>query len=83
MTPGEFNNLYDILQKRLEPHENKGRGRNGTVGGQSALASTLEWLAGHGVSAGADGPRMARSTTYHKIKLGIDAINDCGRLRIK
>ena len=83
MDPDEFNELYEMLRTRLECDERMGRGGNGTIAGEWALASTLQWLAGHGVSAGADGPRMAKSTTYAKIKLGLDAINDCGRLRIK
>lgn len=79
----EFKTLYEMLRRRLDCDEKKGRGRNGTVKGEWILASTLQWLAGHGVSAGADGPRMARSTAYDKIERGLSAINDCGRLRIK
>lgn len=83
MEPKEFDKLYEMLRTRLEGDERKGRGRNGTIAGEWVLASTLQWLAGHGVCAGADGPRMARSTAYAKIQRGLDAINDCGRLRIR
>ncbi|CAN0168128.1 unnamed protein product [Pylaiella littoralis] len=83
MNHSEFKGLYKILQTRLECNPALGRGHNGTVAGEWALASTLQWLAGHGVSAAADGPRMAQSTAYAKIYRGLDAINNCGRLRIK
>lgn len=83
MEPKEFNRLYRMLRGRLECDASKGRGRNGTITGEWALASTLQWLAGHGVTSAADGPRMATSTACAKIKGGLDAINDWGRLRIK
>ncbi|CAB1116606.1 unnamed protein product [Ectocarpus sp. CCAP 1310/34] len=83
MSPKEFKGLYEMLRGRLECHGPEGRGHNGTIAGEWALASTLRWLAGHGVSAAADGPHMATSTAFAKIKKGLDAINDCGRLRIK
>ncbi|CAN0273187.1 unnamed protein product, partial [Pylaiella littoralis] len=83
MQPREFRKLYKMLRGRLQYNSVRGKGHNGTVAGEWALAGTLQWLAGHGVSAAADGPNMANSTAYAKIKDGIDAINSCGRLRIK
>ncbi|CAN0069472.1 unnamed protein product, partial [Pylaiella littoralis] len=83
MQPREFRKLYKMLRGRLQYNSVRGKGHNGMVAGEWALAGTLQWLAGHGVSAAADGPNMANSTAYAKIEDGIDAINSCGRLRIK
>lgn len=56
---------------------------HGKIAGEWALAGTLQWLAGHGVSAATDGPKMADSTAFAKIRDEIDAINSCGRPWIK
>ncbi|CAN0177197.1 unnamed protein product, partial [Pylaiella littoralis] len=64
MQPGEFRKLCKMLRGRLQYNSVRGKGHNGTVAGEWALA-------------------MASSTAYAKIKDGIDAINICGRLRIK
>ncbi|CAM9460109.1 unnamed protein product, partial [Ectocarpus sp. 8 AP-2014] len=83
MEPGEFKQLYSMLRNRVDGDVKKGLGHNGTVAGEWVLGATLRWLAGHGISAAADGPNMAESTAYAKVKKGLDAINQCGRLRIK
>lgn len=83
MNHGDFKNLYAMLRTRLEKEEDGGLGRNGTVAGEWALAGTLRWLAGGSIYEVMDGPHIARSTAYAKVRLTLEAILDCNRLRVK
>lgn len=83
MSYRDFRDLYGMLRSRLEKDVGQGRGRNGIVTGEWALAGTLRWLAGGTIQEVMDGPRMARSTAYACIQSTLDAIVDCKRLRVR
>ena len=82
MRHGDLKNLYAMLRTRLEKEEGR-LGRNGTVCGEWALAGTLRWLAGGSINEVMDGPHIARTTAYAKVRLTLEALLDCNRPRVK